>query len=169
MLQRESRGFGEEGEDSTKLNQDLPGEDEQPSWCVDTLLIQGCDFVNVCVVNLSDVPVCLRRHTLLANAVEVDAILDPHGAELGDWAQGPVVYVRGDDFDGHIDAELPLICHVESTENESEIQFFSAESQDGSLDTSVDVKVGPSRDSVSSDGSSLEGTCSHVMAGLPTQ
>ena len=132
------------------------------------LLIQGSDFVNVCVVNLSDVPVCLRRHTLLAKAVEVDAMLDPHGAESGDGAQGPVVYVRGDDFDGHIDAELPSICRVESTEDGSEVQFFSAESQDGSLDTSVDVKVRPSRDSVSSDGSSLEGTCSHVTAGLPT-
>ena len=132
------------------------------------LLIQGSDFVNVCVVNLSDVPVCLRRHTLLAKAVEVDAMLDPHGAASGDGAQGPVVYVRGDDFDGHIDAELPSICRVESTEDGSEVQFFSAESQDGSLDTSVDVKVRPSRDSVSSDGSSLEGTCSHVTAGLPT-
>ena len=29
--QCESRDFGEEGEDSTKFNQDLPGEDEQPS------------------------------------------------------------------------------------------------------------------------------------------
>ena len=132
------------------------------------LLIQGSDFVNVCVVNLSDVPGCLRRHTLLAKAVEVDAMLDPHGAESGDGAQGPVVYVCGEDFDGHIDAELPSICRVESTEDGPEVQFFSAESRDGSLDT-VDVKVGPSRDSVSSDGSSLEGTCWHVTAGLPTQ
>ena len=133
------------------------------------LLIRGSDFVNVCVMNLSDVPVCLRRHTLLSKAVEVDAMLDPHGKESGDGAQGRVVYVHGDDFDGHIDAELPSICHVGSTENGPGVQFFSAESQDGSLDTSVDVKVGPSRDSVSSDGSSLEGTCSHVRAGLPTQ
>ena len=49
------------------------------------LLIQGNDFVSVCVVNLSDVPVCLRRHILLAKAVEVDAMLDPHGGiqEMG--------------------------------------------------------------------------------------
>ena len=133
------------------------------------LLIQGSDFVNVCVVNLSDVPVCLCCHTLLAKAVEVDAMLDPHGKESGDGAQGPFAYVHGDNFDGHIDAEQPSICHVGPTENGPEVQFFSAESQDGSLDTSVDVKVGPSWDSVSADGSSPEGTCSHVTAGLPTQ
>ena len=71
------------------------------------LLIQGSDFVNVCVVKLSDVPVCLCQHTLLAKAVEVDAMLDPHGKESGNGAQGAVVYVREDDFDGHIDVSYP--------------------------------------------------------------
>ena len=103
-----------------------------PWWCyVLPLLIQGSDPVNVCVVNLSDIPVCLRRHTLLANAVEVDAMLDPYGTESGDGAQGPVVYMPGDDFDGHIDAELPSICRVRSSENGPEVQFFSAVSQTG--------------------------------------
>ena len=78
--------------------------------------------------------------------MEVDAMLDPHGTESGDGAQGPVVYVHGDDFDGHIDAEIPWICHGGSTECDPEVQVFSAESQNHSLDTSVDVKVGPSRD-----------------------
>ena len=50
-----------------------------------------------------------------------------------------------------------------------DIQFSSAESQDGSLNTFADMKVGRSWDSVSSEGSSLEGTCLHVMTGLPTQ